>query len=165
MRNKTYRNTIFLVYFVVAAMWAGACHSHKPIQYSSEALPPSEWVPERSVEGALVFRHEDPPMGIMVNTECDRYQTVPLTPLSRTLFIGFENRKEISRGTDKVDGHDAAVVVMQCTLEGTPLKVKAYTFKANECIYDIAYFATPDHFDDGLSTFEEYVRGFKAEKK
>jgi len=156
-----------LVCLILAATAACAGRSHKSphYSYSSESLPPPDWTPEKSKEVALLFRHQDPPMGIMVNTECDRYQDAPLTSLSRSLFISFENRREISRSAGKVDGHDAEVVVMQCSLDGAPLKVKAYTFKTDQCVYDIAYMAAPDHFDEGLAIFEEYVRGFKVERK
>lgn len=153
-----------LLVILVLASVGGACPSTSRMNYEFSP-PPSEWIPERSSNGALILRKENPPMGIMVNTECERYQNVPLEPLSRTLYIGFENRKEVERGTAVVDGNEAVMVVMECTLDGMPLKIKSYTFKAGECIYDLVYFAGTEDFDLGLGYFEEFVKSFKIERK
>ena len=168
MRTKIAYSVALWICLIATGLWTPGCHMHprkRTINFETANPPPSNWTPSRSSRGALLFRRKDLPMGIMVSTECERYQSVPLTPLSRTLFIGFENRKELSRGSAKVDGHEAVEVTMECSLEGVPLKVETYTFKAEGCIYDIAYFASPEHFDEGLKDFEEFVRVFKIGKK
>ena len=160
--KKPHKSAVLIMCFVVGAIIISACPVPPPMRYDFTP-PPIEWVPERSEDGALLFRREDAAMGIMVNTECDRYQNVPLNPLSRTLFIVFENRKEIGRGEAQVDGHEAIWVIMECTLDDVPLKIKAYVFKAGGCIYDIVYFSFPEDYDEGLPYFENFVLNFRAE--
>lgn len=162
--EKIFRLSGFGVIFIVLVSVTAGCPSAPRMNYEFSP-PPSEWIPERSSEGTLIFRRENPPMGIMVNTECERYQSVPLEPLSRTLYIGFENRKEIERGTAVIDGNTAVTVVMECTLDGMSLKIKSYTFKSGGCIYDIVYFAAPQDFTSGLGYFEEFVKSFKPERR
>lgn len=156
MRRSGYAT---LVALALAAITLG-CPAKRPSAKYEFTPPPTEWTPMRSEQGTMVFKRKDPPMGIMVNSECDRYQNVPLTPLSRSLFIGFTDRKEISRGPATVDGHEAVEVTMDCKLEDAAVRIKAYTFKAEGCIYDIAYFAQPDDFETGLGHFNEFVKTF-----
>lgn len=125
--------------------------------------PPSEWVPLKGEDGTLLFKRSSPEMGITVYTTCDRYQSAPLPPLAREMFIGFENRKILDKGEAKVAGGDAYYIIMDCTLDGVPVKVKVYVFKAKNCIYDLAYFAPPSNFDSGLGTFEKFVSEFKVQ--
>lgn len=163
-REKIFSFGKLVAVLIAFVLMEAGCPSASRMNYEFSP-PPSEWIPERSSDGALIFRKENPPMGIMVNTECERYQNVPLEPLSRTLYIGFENRKEVERGTAVVDGNEAVTVVMECTLDGVPLKIKSYTFKAGGCIYDIVYFASPEDFASGLGYFEDFVRSFKTERR
>ncbi len=149
----------------MAVLTLVTCNPLPPIDYEFTP-PPVEWVPERDRKhGSLLFKRDDPPMGIMVGTECERYQNVPLDPLSRNLFIGFKDRKELHRGEAMVDGHDAVEVVMECSLDDVPLKVKSYTLKAGGCIYDLVYFSTPEEYDTGLGVFEDFVGAFEAREK
>jgi len=138
------------------------CPKRSPARYDF-APPPVEWAPMKAKDGTLLFRRQSPEMGIMVFPTCDRYLSAPLAPLSRDLFLGFRNKRVIKRGAAKVGGKEAHFVIMECTLEGTPVKVKAYTLKARRCIYDVAYFATPEKFNVGLETFEKFVQNFTAE--
>jgi len=151
--------------FVIAAMFIVACPKETVRQAPYDFEPPTrEWTPYRAQNGALLFRQEETQRGIMVYTTCDRYQTAPLEPLSRGLFIGFENRRIVEQGSAQVAGREAHYIIMECSLEGTSVKVKAYTFHAKECVYDIAYFSPPGNFDSGLETFESFVKNFKADE-
>jgi len=124
--------------------------------------PPRDWTPLKGEDGTLLFRHDSREMGITVYTLCGRYLDAPLEPLARNLFIGFKDKKVVERGETEVSGKQAFFIVMECTLEGAPLIVKAYTFKAENCIYDVVYFASPSRYESGIETFETFVRGFEA---
>lgn len=124
--------------------------------------PPSIWVPKRGEDGSLLFQRKTGEMGIMVNTLCDRYREAPLKPLARDLFIGFEDKEVIEDGETKVSGLDAHYMIMTAKLDGAPLKMKSYTFRKGDCIYDLVYFSPPAGYDAGLEDFEAFVESFKA---
>ncbi|GEM_PF-2692616 len=149
------------IFVIFIAMVVSACPKSSPARFDFTP-PPAEWTPLRGEDGTLLFRKDSPPMGITVYTTCDRYLSAPPSALARNLFIGFKNRRIIERGAAGISGMEAHYIIMECTLEGTPLKVKAYTFKTNRCIYDIVYFALPEQFDTGLAAFEEFAREFRA---
>ena len=152
------------IVFVLIMMFITACpKTVRQARYDFEP-PDREWTPYRAQNGALLFRQEETQRGIMVYTTCDRYQTAPLEPLSRDLFIGFQNKRIVEQGSAQVAGREAHYIIMECSLEGTPVRVKAYTFHAKECVYDIAYFSPPENFDSGLETFESFVKNFKADE-
>ena len=158
----TVNKQMWIIVLIFMGAIIAACPKPAPERARYDYEPPSrEWTPLRGEDGTLLFRRTSPPMGIMVHTMCDRYRNAPLAPLSNNLFIGFENRKLIDRGDTKVAGRDARYIIMECTTKSAPVKVKAYTFRKGPCIYDIAYFSEPDHFNDQLDTFEEFVASFE----
>jgi len=124
--------------------------------------PPSVWVPKRGSDGQLLFQRETGEMGIMVNTLCDRYREAPLKPLARDLFIEFDDKEVVEDGETVVSGLDAHYMIMTAKLDGTPLKMKSYTFRKGECIYDLVYFSPPAGYEAGLGDFEAFVESFKV---
>ena len=50
--------------------------------------------------------------------------------------------------------------VVRAKLDGVPMKFAVWVLKKNGCVYDLAYMASPAHFDRGAPQFDRFVNGF-----
>lgn len=143
----------------------GKYRGPKPVmEYSS----PDNWKKVSGKQFAFAFVNAREGMSIMVNATCDRYQKTPLKVLTRNLFIGMEDRVVLKKEPAMVGNFEAFHMVMLATLVDEKngerigrVKVSAYTVRAGECVYDVAYIATLDTFDDGLEEFRKFLDNFK----
>ncbi len=153
--------TVIVAVLAFALLASAGCPKRTGPDYDFDP-PPSVWAPKRGSDGQLLFQREAGEMGIMVNTLCDRYHQAPLKPVARDLFIGFEDKEVIKDGETQVSGLDAHYMIMTAKFDGAPLKMKSYTFRKGECIYDLVYFSPPAGYEAGLGDFETFVESFKA---
>jgi hypothetical protein len=114
------------------------------------------------VEGASVgyFSHDVGGV-IEANASCrDDAEASPLPTLTRTLLIGYTERKIESQAMVPLDRREALRTRVAVKLDGVPMTLELYVMKRNGCIFDLSYAAPPDAFARGSDDFQRFVDGF-----
>lgn len=121
---------------------------------------PSDWRRVKADDSALGFND---PSGatVMVDGRCDlRSDDVPLVALTNQLVAGATDRKYEKEEVVPFDGREARHTILRAKLDGVPLVWDVYVMKKNGCVYDLAYVASPEAFEQGAAPFERFVAGF-----
>src|SRR5262249_45829793 len=117
-----------------------------------------------SAEGAdLVFRDAQQNATIAVSARCGKdADDVPLTALTRHLFLQFTDRETSLEEVVPFDGREALHTIMTAKLDGVPQKFDVWVLKKDGCVYDLYFFAEPARFEASAGEFRAFVGGFRT---
>jgi len=122
--------------------------------------PPATW--ERIDAGdALAFydARNDAMIATLGRCKVDG-EDVPLRSLVQHLFLQFTEREVVSEEVVPFDGREALHTVVMAKLDGVPRQFDVWVLKKDGCVYDLYCFAPPEHFDEAVLPFREFVKGF-----
>lgn len=125
--------------------------------------PGEGWV--RVVAGGADYAwfHEPSSSTIYADANCAaRYQDGRLPDLLTHLTFGVARGAPLMEEPRTLDGRDALIRKSKGSLDGVAVSVGAMVTKKHDCLYDVVYIAPPSLFDDGWSTFETVLAGFKV---
>jgi hypothetical protein len=90
-----------------------------------------------------------------------KYGNLSLDILQSHLFIGFKHRKILGKQYVTLSGQRASHTILIGEVNGSSeIKISSYVVARNGWVYDLVYWAQPDHFDNVLDDFEGMVRSF-----
>lgn len=123
------------------------------------------WQPLK-VEGTdLAFRAEPGGQVAALVVSCEGEQPIPLRILARRLFFGIGAKRVLAQEPISLNGTEAIHTLLEGRLKDTQVMVSSYVAKAGDCAYDLVYVAPPGLFQDRLSEFERFVRGWVLTEK
>lgn len=93
---------------------------------------------------------------------CERSQDIPLPALVLQVLAGFTEREFLLEESVTLDGREARHVVVRARLDGVPRTLDLYVMKKDGCVYDLAYAAHPDRYEQGREAFRAFVMGFRT---
>ena len=124
---------------------------------------PSEWRAIDVSHASVAYRDPSSDGIVMVNGRCDRDgEDVPLSALTAHLFMRFSDRETQKEEVFPFDGREAMRTEASAKLDGVPRKFLVWVMKKDRCVYDLIYFAAPEHFDQGSARFDTWAQGFNA---
>lgn len=122
---------------------------------------PGGWVRQSFKYRAVVFSHSSRGSSVSVDAFCKRsFDDAPLPILSNQLYYGMTEQTRRLRRNILVDGRQALRTVRSGRMDGILLYLDTVVFKANGCVFDFAYTATPKNYSFGISDFKNFVKGF-----
>lgn len=124
------------------------------------SLPPARWQPI-SLDGAgLAFRAPALDAGMSLRVDCDEPESGPLSAVARHLFFGLVDKETETREVVRVADAGGIRTRLRARLEGRPVTVEGVTVRRGPCLYDFAYVAPPQRFDEGRPDFEAFLRSW-----
>lgn len=109
----------------------------------------------------LAFRDDAAEATIALNGRCNKDgDDVPLSALTRHLFLMFTNRNIISQRTLPMDGRSAMRTALVADLDGVPKHFIVYVLKKDNCVYDFIHIAALNPPETSTRVFEQFVTGF-----
>jgi hypothetical protein len=124
-------------------------------------LPDHGWRAVAGEPSVLTLTHAQLTAGITISVTCDRERDLPLDTLTRHLFFGFKDRQVLSQEALTLHGAPALKTVARARLDAHDVQVGSYVIRHAGCVYDMVYFASPQDYPRGESTFERMVAGFR----
>lgn len=109
-------------------------------------------------DGKQVPRTYPPSFAIISHRR--EYGKLPLDVLQTHLFIGIKHRKILSKQYVTLSEQKALHTILIGEVNGSEVKINSYVVTRNGWVYDLVYWAYPNHFDKALGDFEEMVRSF-----
>jgi hypothetical protein len=141
------------------ARFDGAVYRGDGFAFRVPAIAPT-WTRVSATGTGLAF-HDDQRGTIAVNGRCGLDgDDVPLSALTQHLFLQFTDRSIEHQETVAFDGREAMHSILSAKLDGVANKFDVWVLKKDGCVYDLYYFAPPEHFDAGQPHFDEFARGF-----
>ena len=156
---------VFKAYCIASLGTAAACggasfedgrFSKEGTTYHVGSLDPS-WERLRSSEGDLAFYRENHGT-ISVNATCKDYEDVPADVLVNHLVFGTTHRRYVLEEDVTLDGRGARHAVLECELDGVPVRLDMYLLTRNGCVFDLDYISGPDA--PAQLEFAAFVRSF-----
>jgi len=142
----------------------GARYENRQLVFRVGPRPPS-WKQLDTSSGLLAFRDESQQATVLLNGRCGRDgDDVPLTALTRHLFLQFTEREILSEKTIPLAGREALRTTLHAKLDGVALTFVAIVLKKNGCVYDFIMMAEPQNFATVQSGFDAFVGGFQTER-
>jgi len=127
---------------------------------------PREWSELHVTETALAWEDRRSGATIAANGRCDRDgEDVPLQSLTQHLFFQFTERDIHSQDVVAFDGREAMRTDVTAKLDGVPRRLVTWVMKKDKCVFDLFYLARPDRFDEGVGTFDTWVKGLSARRE
>jgi hypothetical protein len=125
--------------------------------------PPATWEQIDVTHAAVAYRDAANEATIAVNGRCGvDGEDVPLSSLTRHLFIQFTDREVVSEEVVPFDEREAMHTVLLAKLDGVPKKFDVWVMKKDGCVYDFFYIAPPARFEAGLPEFRRFLKGFST---
>ncbi len=122
---------------------------------------PREWRPIKASESLLAFRDDPAKTTVAVDGRCGKDgDDVPLTALTRHLFLYFTQRKVINERTFTLDGREALRTEIQASLDGVPMRYTVVVLKKNGCVYDFLCLEEVPGSAATRADFDRFVAGF-----
>lgn len=124
---------------------------------------PTSWEQLEIDGAALAFLDRATKALVLVNGRCHvDGEDVPLQALTRHLFLQFTERRILEQELVPFDGREALHTVLAAKLDGVPRTFDVWVAKKDGCVYDFAFIAPPEQFDEGAGTFRTFVRDFRT---
>ncbi|MBI3781286.1 MAG: hypothetical protein HY278_09575 [candidate division NC10 bacterium] len=108
----------------------------------------------------LAFRAEPGGQVAALFVSCEGQQVIPLRVLARRLFFGISAKQVMAQEPVSLNGTEAIHTVLEGRLKDADVMVSSYVAKDNDCVYDLVYVAAPTVYQDRLSEFERFVKGW-----
>ncbi len=126
--------------------------------------PAQDWRPIDSSQSLLAFRDDRGRATVALDGRCGKDgDDVPLTALTRHLFLYFTERKVLSERPFTLDGRQALRTEMQADLDGVPKRFTVVVLKKDGCVYDFIYVEDMPGSPAGRLDFDRFVAGFKTQ--
>jgi predicted Zn-dependent protease len=124
-------------------------------------LPGDEWSPLNGEPAVLALAHTQLAAGMTISVTCHQERDVPLDILTRHLLFGFKNIEILQQAQQAFNGVPALKTIARAELAGREVQLRGHVVRRNGCIYDIVYFASPQDYSSGESSFERMIAGFR----
>ena len=85
-----------------------------------------------------------------------------LEMLNSQLFIGMKNKKILLNESLLVDNQEAMHTILIYEIDNHTLKIESYVIKIENRVYDLAYWAPFDSFDNAREDFVSVINSFKS---
>ena len=132
-----------------------------PVYAFAVPLPEDAWQPVSDEPSVLTLAHTQLAAGITIGVTCGQAREVPLDILTRHLFFGFKDMEVLQQAPQALNGVPALKTVARARLDGREVQLHGYVVQRDGCIYDLVYFASPQHYSRGEPSFEHMVAGFR----
>lgn len=116
----------------------------------------------RSVEDADLTFHRQGQGTIGVQATCDEYDDVPAAALVGHLLFGTTHRQYVLEEEVTLDGRGAQHVIVDCELDGVPVRVEIYLLLRNGCVFDLSYVSAPSA--PAHAEFTRFAQAFHVER-
>lgn len=123
-------------------------------------VPPPRWQLESLDGAALVFRNPELDAGISLRVDCDQPESGPLRWVAQHLFFGLSDKEIDQRAPVTLSGVPGIRTRMHARLDHQPVEVDGVTLRREECLYDFAYVAPPERFEEGRPDFDAFVQSW-----
>jgi len=168
--------TVFILFFALLVFVSGCLgggiektgsvvshHNGKIKTYGGGAFTigvlPKIWQQKKIKERAILFLHEDGAT-ITVSSWCKTaVDQTSLEALSAQLVTGLAGSSKIESENRLIDGKNALRTSVSGNVDGTPIYLRSYVLKANQCVFDFFYLASPEALPS-VQDFENMVDGF-----
>jgi hypothetical protein len=122
-----------------------------------------DWRPIESSQSLVAFRADRDKATVALDGRCGKDgDDVPLTALTRHLFLYFTDRKVLSERTFSLDGRAALRTEMEAELDGVPKRFTVVVLKKDGCVYDFIYVEDVPGSREGRAQFDQFVAGFST---
>jgi hypothetical protein len=121
----------------------------------------SAWLPMEVSDGDLTFRR-DGHGTISVNATCESYDDVPAQVLVGHLLFGTTRRVYLVEEEVVLDGRGAQHTVVECELDGIPIRLDMYLITRNGCVFDLGYIS--GRTAPAQADFDRFVQAFRIER-
>lgn len=129
------------------------------------AIPEDSWdILKVSNEDVTLWNGKYKAMLAIISNRSDGAE-LPLEVLNNHLLLGISNKAALSRDETSVDGVKALHTILMAELDGNPLKIYVVVLKKDETVFNIVYWADPDHYDNGIGDFESLLKSFRFVKR
>lgn len=125
-------------------------------------VPAPRWRLESLDGAALVFRAPELDAGIGLRVDCDQPEAGPLRSVAQHLFFGLSDKEIDNRTLVTLSGVAGIRTRMRARLDHRLVEVDGVTLRHGECLYDFAYVAPPEHFEDGRPDFDAFMQSWAA---
>ena len=126
--------------------------------------PAQSWRPVESSQSLVAFRDDRDRATVGLDGRCGQDgDDVPLTALTRHLFLYFTERKVLSERRFMLDGREALRTEMEAELDGVPKRFTVVVLKKDGCVYDFIYVEDVPGSPEGRSEFDRFVAGFSTQ--
>jgi len=101
---------------------------------------------------------------ISINSSCNSAVTGKPNPLSNAMNLLFLGMKDISSQKEEtlvISGYPALSRTTQGEMDGLRTKIQAIVVQKNDCIYDLMYVSSPEHFEDDQAIFTQFVSSLR----
>lgn len=125
-------------------------------------LPKDGWVSLRQGLGEDIAM-QNPSAGgatFAVISHRQKYSNLPLDILQAHLFIGIKHRKILTKEHVTLSKQGALHTILTGKVNGGEVKISSYVVEKNGWVYDLVYWARPEHFAGALDDFERMVKSF-----
>ena len=89
-------------------------------------------------------------------------KALSLKMLNNQLFIGMKNKKILLKESLLVDNQEAMHTILIYEIDNHTLKIESYVIKIENRVYDLAYWAPFDSFDNAREDFVSVINSFKS---
>ena len=159
---------MFLLLLLVSL---GGCRSHGYLRGNVfensrvrlEIEPPgNDWdlVPMRGVDIAFIYPQDE--STLLINSQCNEVQDVPLRALLGHLLIGFTEQKIVDEKLISFSEREALIQTIEAKLDGVSRKFKILVLKKDGCVFDIVLATTPMSFGGHEQVFDSLMQHFDA---
>ena len=140
----------------------GNVYTGERLSFRIGEVPPT-WQRLETNGASLAFRDDPAEVTVLVNARCGRAdEDVPLSALTRQLFMTFTEREVVEQKTIPMDGREALQTILRAKLDGVPKMFDVYVLKKDGCVYDFVAVGAPGTFRVARPVFERFVGGFHA---
>lgn len=93
---------------------------------------------------------------------CNDPADPPLESVSRDLFGGLQDMKEIKNTTTVYNGREALDDEVEGKVDGILTRIHAVVFKKNGCTYTLSFIGVSRAFEQDRAVFENFLKEFRA---
>lgn len=137
----------------------GALFRKPGVSYRIEPLGPG-WERVR-VEGSDLSFHRERAGTVSAQATCREYEDVPPSALVNHLLFGTTRRVYLLDEEVTLDGRGARHALVDCELDGVPVRVEVYLLVRNGCVFDLSYVS--DRSAPAQAEFTRFVQAFRIE--
>ena len=99
---------------------------------------------------------------ISTQATCKEYEDVPPTVLLQHLLFGTTHREYVLEEELTLDGRGAQHAIVDCELDGVPVRVEMYLLVRNGCVFDLSYVSPRSA--KAHAAFTRFAHGFRVEQ-
>jgi hypothetical protein len=124
-------------------------------------LPRNEWQVMESSGADLTLRDTRSQARMAVSASCPARETGPLPALTRHLFFGLREMKQVRQEHIFLDGVTGLDTEVTGKWEGESVQVRSVVIRRGECLYDLYFIAPPEAFGPQSADFDAFLNGWE----